>query len=87
MLNLANNAVVTGASQTFTWTNSGGRLYDLWRGSAPGLTDLGEVSLDGTTATSVRVTDLPANGTPVYYRLYTLIGNTWTFNDYTFTSI
>jgi len=86
MLIPSNNAVLTGANQTFTWSNSGGRLYDLWRGSALGLTDLGEVTPGGTTTTSVNVTGLPANGTPVYFRLYTLIGNTWTFNDYTFTS-
>ena len=75
-----------GTSQLFTWTNTGASLYQLGVGTTFGASDLGGWPVGGTTATSTTVTGLPANGSTIYVRLWSLSGSTWSYNDYTFTS-
>src|SRR2546430_10266084 len=38
------------------------------------------------TSVSATVSGLPVDGSPVYVRLWTLLGGTWQFNDYTYTA-
>ena len=69
---------------TFTWT-AGVQVkqYSLHVGTTgPGSTDV----FGGTVAgQSQYLTDLPIFGRPLYVRLYSLIGTTWLYNDYTYT--
>jgi hypothetical protein len=72
-----------GASQTFTWNNVGSLQYSVWVGTTLGASNLGNFP---TAGTSVLATGFPGLGTPVFVRLWTLVGATWVFNDYTYTS-
>jgi hypothetical protein len=86
MISPANGTTLAGASQTFTWTSSGANAYQIWVGTTPGSLDIGAfypAVASGTTATA---TGLPVNGGTVYVRLYSLVGGTWSFNDYTYTT-
>src|SRR2546430_17601705 len=38
------------------------------------------------TSVSATVSGLPVDGSPVYVRLWTLLGGTWQFNDYSYTA-
>ena len=86
MVSPANNSVLAGASQTFTWTDSGAGLYRIEIGTAPGTSDIGIFPPAGTTSTTTTVTGLPTNGAILYVRLSSLVGTTWSFNDYTYTA-
>ncbi|MBC8017592.1 MAG: multicopper oxidase domain-containing protein, partial [Verrucomicrobia bacterium] len=84
MIAPANLAVLAGASETFTWNAIvGATQYSVHIGTTPGGTEFGNIP---TAGTSIVVTGLPVNGSPVYVRLYTLVGVTWVFNDYTYTA-
>jgi hypothetical protein len=77
---------LTAASATFTWSAVPGVTnYELFLGSTgPGSYN---VFYSGNqTVTSLNVTGLPVNGEIVYARLYTRIGETLTYNDYTYTA-
>lgn len=84
----AAGTTLTGTSQLFSWaSNPSATLYQLWVGTtAPGSTNIGYFPNAAAAATSVTVTNLPANGSPVYVRLYALVGGVWTFTDYTYTA-
>jgi hypothetical protein len=73
-------------TQTFTWTNVGASLYQLWIGTTPGSYDLGFYPPAGTTATSVTVENLPTDGRTLYVRLYSAIGGVWRFTDWVYTT-
>ncbi len=75
----------TGASVTFTWAPvAGATSYSLYLGTSVGAGNL----LDAhTTATTATATNLPANGKPVYARLWTNVNGVWSYNDYTFTAV
>ncbi len=81
----APSSVLPGSSVTFTWTaGSGVTSYDLWLGtSGPGSSGL--YSSGQITGTSVTVTNLPAKGATIYARLFSVIGGTTQYNDYTYT--
>jgi FtsP/CotA-like multicopper oxidase with cupredoxin domain len=81
------STVLTGSSQTFTWTNAGASLYQVWAGTTPGASNLGMFPSAGTTTTSTTVSGLPVNGSTVYIRLWSLFGTTWGFNDYVYTAV
>ena len=77
---------VLGSSATFTWT-SGTGVTDLqfWLGN----TGAGSSNLYNsgyTSATSVTVIGLPANGGTIYARLWSEIYGGWVYTDYTFTA-
>jgi FtsP/CotA-like multicopper oxidase with cupredoxin domain len=81
---VTNGSILTGASQTFSWNNVvGAGGYSLWVGTTLGASDIANLPTGGT---SVVANGLPTNGSTVYVRLYTLIGTTWLFNDYTYTA-
>jgi len=69
----------------FQWNpGSGLTEYQLWLGT----TGVGSKNLynsGGTFATSVIVPSIPAGGVTVYARLYSEIGSTWQYHDYTYT--
>jgi hypothetical protein len=83
MITPVNATTLSGASQLFTWNNAGAINHQVWVGTTLGAQNISKVNSTGTTAT---VTGLPANGTPVFVRLYSLFGTTWVFNDYTYIS-
>jgi FtsP/CotA-like multicopper oxidase with cupredoxin domain len=84
MITPVNLSTLTGASQTFSWSNSGAALYQVWVGSTAGASNLG--FSPQTTGTSVTIGGFPANSSTVYVRLWSLVGPTWTFNDYSYVS-
>jgi hypothetical protein len=79
------NSTLSSSNVAFAWTaGSGVTAYDLWLGTnGPGSSSL-YVS-GATTATSATVATLPAEGTTVYARLYSLAGGAWKYNDFTYT--
>lgn len=80
----APGSTLTGGTATFTWTAAtGATSYQVWVGTTQGAYDLGVVSSPGLTAT---VTNMPVNGALVYVRMYTQLGGSWYFNDYTYTA-
>jgi hypothetical protein len=74
-----------GTSETFAWTTGNGvTLYDIYLGT----TGVGSDNLYTTghiTATSTKVTGLPAIGATVYARLWSFISGAWQYTDYTYT--
>jgi endo-alpha-N-acetylgalactosaminidase len=72
------------ASAPFQWSaGSGVSQYRLSVGTAAG----GATLFDQTTAkTAATVTGLPATG-PVFVRLWSLVGATWHFTDYSYTAL
>ena len=81
-----NGSMLSGASQLFQWTDAGAQLYQIWVGNALGGSDLGYFPDAGTTATSATATGLPTDGRTLYVRLWSLINDTYYFNDYTFSA-
>ena len=84
MTSPAPGSVVSGSSVTFNWSQGiGPSAYRLAVGSAgPGSDTLGLASISATTQL---VTGLPTDGSILYVRLFSLIGEVWQFNDYTYT--
>ena len=80
-------------SATFTWT-AGTGVSQIWLdvGTTPGGTQIYSASQgsqlfsDGALALSRTVTNLPANGSTVYVRLWSFVTSGWTFTDYTYTA-
>ena len=80
------DSTLTGSSTTFTWSaGTGATDYELWVGTTgvgssnvfyPGL----------TTSNSEAVTGLPTDAVTLYVRLYSKIGGTWQYRDYTYTA-
>jgi len=81
----APGSVLTSTSATFSWTAGVGvTAYGLFLGTTgPGSHNL--LNQPATTATSVHVTGLPANGVKIYVRAWSLISGTWQHTDYTCT--
>jgi hypothetical protein len=78
----APGSVLSGPSVAFTWTaGAGPAAYQLWLGT----TGVGSQNLydsGATTATTETVSGLPANGAPVYARLWWEISGVWQSADY-----
>ena len=69
-------STLSDSSVTFNWSaGSGASQYWLEVGTSAGAGDLFEPSVG--LATSQAVNGLPALGTPVYVRLWTLVGSRW----------
>ncbi|MDH5510814.1 MAG: hypothetical protein OEZ32_10735, partial [Nitrospinota bacterium] len=77
---------VNGNQFTFKWNNVQGSLYQVWVGTSAGSFNLGAFPAAGTIGTQTLVSGLPANGSTIYVRMYTLKGGVWRWIDYTFTS-
>jgi serine protease len=85
MTSPAQGSVLSGASVTFNWNaGPGASQYWLEVGRSAGAGDLFEASVG--LATSQLVNGLPVIGNPVYVRLWTLVGGTWLYRDYTYTA-
>jgi fibronectin type III domain protein len=80
----APGTTLTGSTVTFRWTaGTNVPSYQLTVGTTPGGGELFDQVLPGL---SVSVTGLPTNGSPVYVRLWSLVGSLWFFRDYTYTA-
>jgi|GEM_PF-5627458 len=87
MLTPTVGSTLAGATQTFTWdAGVGASLYQLYVGTSLGNNDIGKFPAAHTTAQTVDVTGLPTNGSTVYVRLWSKLGITWTYNDYTYSA-
>jgi trimeric autotransporter adhesin len=83
MLIPSSATTLSGASVTFTWSaGSGAVAYWLDIGSAQGQGNI--YGQNVALATSQTVNGIPTDGSTVYVRLWTLLGGTWQFNDYTY---
>jgi Zn-dependent metalloprotease/murein DD-endopeptidase MepM/ murein hydrolase activator NlpD len=72
-----------GSSSTFGWdAGSGVSQYWLYVGRSVGGKDV--YTQNQGTNRSVTVSSLPTDGTTVYVRLWSLIGSSWQFRDYTY---
>jgi NADH:ubiquinone oxidoreductase subunit len=79
-------STLTGSSVTFTWTaGAGASNYWLDVGSNPGGNQYLQSGPLGNVLTTT-VSTLPTNGSTIYVTLYSLIGNVWQGNTYTFTA-
>jgi hypothetical protein len=76
-------ATLPGATTTFRWT-PGSSLTHIWLdiGTSPGGTNL--YSQSQGTGVSRTVSGLPADGSPIYVRLWSLAGGSWMSSDYQF---
>jgi hypothetical protein len=87
MTSPAPGATLSGSTVTFNWNAaSGASLYQVWVGTTQGAYDVGFFPQNGTTGTTATATGLPTDGRTLFVRLYTAIGSTWYFNDYTYRS-
>jgi hypothetical protein len=85
MASPASGATLSGASVTFTWNaGAGASAYWLDMGSTAGASNIFGQNI--ALATSQTVFGLPTDGSKIYMRLWTLLGNVWQFNDYTYTA-
>jgi hypothetical protein len=77
-------SVLSGPSVNFMWSAGVGAAdYYLSVGTSVGAGDI--FSQNTGLATSQVVSGIPTNGSLIYVRLWTLLGSTWQFNDYTYT--
>lgn len=80
-------SVLAGATETFTWS-AGSAAVSRWRleiGTTPDGTDLFVQNLAAST-TSMVVSGLPTNGTPVYVNLKWRVGNVTSVASYVYTA-
>jgi hypothetical protein len=83
MLTPAPGATLGANPVTMTWNaGAGATSYTVWFGSTAGASNLGISAT--TTSTSVSTTVGGTSGSTVYVRLWTLIGTTYLYNDYTY---
>lgn len=75
---------LAGATQVFQWNDVGASLYQLWVGNAPGTYDIGFFPASGTAATSTTASPLPVDGRTLHLRLWSAIGGTYVFRDFTY---
>jgi uncharacterized protein YkwD len=79
----ANGSTLPRSSVVFKWTSGGsGAQYRMYIGTSKGSSNMLNISLG--TSTSVTVRGYPTNGSTIYVRLWTLVGSTWQYNDYTY---
>jgi hypothetical protein len=81
----APGSTLTSTSASFTWTaGSGATAYWLYVGTT-GVRSANVYSSGSTTATSLTVNNIPANGVTLYVTLFSNINGTWTPESYTYT--
>ena len=81
----APGSTLTASTVTFQWTGGTGVTRD-WLHVGTTLGVRPPPSQDEGTSVSLTVTGLPTNGSPVYVRLWSVIGGAWLFNDYTYSA-
>lgn len=70
---------------TFSWTKGYANGYALWVGSSPSSSDIyhgGQIL--NTVGT---VSNIPTDGRNIYVRLWSLVGNSWLYIDYTYRAL
>jgi extracellular elastinolytic metalloproteinase len=79
-------AVLSGANVTFSWTSNGAPVtqWRLYLGTTLGGYNLFSSGI--VTTTSALATNLPTNGATIHARLWSKIGNTWSFEDFLYTA-
>ena len=77
---------LAGASQLFSWTNTGASLYQLAVGNSAGASDLGAFPAAPSAATSVTATGLPTDGRTLFVRVYSQFNGVWYPRDYNYTA-
>lgn len=78
----APGSTLPGSTVTFTWSpGTAVQRYWLFLGTSAGNNDLYGADQNQNTAATVTV---PANGKPVFVRLWSYINGAWQYNDYTF---
>ncbi|HUL51772.1 MAG TPA: hypothetical protein VLT83_00050 [Opitutaceae bacterium] len=81
----AAGSTLSGASVTFTWSaGAGASAYWLDVGTTAGASNI--FGQSAALATSQAVTGIATDGSTIYVRLWTLLGNVWQFNEYTYTA-
>ena len=83
MSNPTPGSTLTGASATFQWNNSGAAQYWLYV-SKVGVGDSDLYNSSVGTGTSAAVNNLPTDGSTIYVRLYSELGSSWYYYDYTY---
>ncbi len=76
-------STLTSSSVTLTWSNGAGvSEYWLYLGTTPGGYDI----YNGSQGTNLSrtITGLPTDGSTIYVRLFSAIGDGWSYNDYTY---
>jgi len=83
MTSPAPGSTLTASTVAFQWTGGTG-VSDYWLeiGTTVGTTNV--YNQDRGMNLSATVTGLPTNGSALYARLWSLIGGTWVYNDYTY---
>lgn len=71
----ADGSTIKGGSATFKWEDSGAEAYALWIGSASGKYDY--YGKEVGKSTSVKVSNLPKDGSKLYVRLYSKLNGGW----------
>jgi hypothetical protein len=81
----APSSTLTASTVTFQWTGGTG-VSDYWLtvGTTVGGQDL--FSQERGTSLSATVAGLPTNSSTLHVRMFSLIGGTWQYNDYTYTA-
>jgi hypothetical protein len=81
----APSSTLTSSTVTFQWTGGTG-VSDYWLEVGTHVGGFDIYGADQGTSLSRTVMGLPANGTTIYVRLWSMISGTWVYNDYTYTS-
>jgi hypothetical protein len=77
--------ILPGSTVTFTWAaGTGASAYWLDVGLAQGVGNISAGNVGLNTAWTVG--GIPTNGVPIYVRLWSLLGSSWVFYDYSYTA-
>jgi len=81
--NLANGAMLSGASQLFSWNTAGAEAFKISAGSTVGASDYYNQT-NSTTNNAHTVTGLPVDGSAVFITLHYLNNGQWLQENYNF---
>jgi formylglycine-generating enzyme len=77
---------LTSPTMVFSWSGTGVTQYILNAGTLPGGSNFYSSGILGGTVLTKTVTGLPTNGQPIFVRLWSLVGNSWTYSDSSYTA-
>jgi hypothetical protein len=79
-----NGSTFKSTTITFRWKDTGADKYDIFIGTVKGSYNL--YSGNEQKSTSVTIKNLPKDARKIYLRLWSLVNNSWEYNDYIYTS-
>ncbi len=85
MTSPANGATLPGAEVTFQW-NAGTSVAQYWLSIGTSQGDDSLYSASAGTSLSAAVTGLPTDGGTIHVRLWSRVGSTWVYRDYSYTA-